>query len=86
EEIDELEREKKDLEIELEELKEIVWVIVVLFLLTKENASNLLSLIQNKGNIAEIFESEELYSFWKNTLRDQSWYPFKTIEVRGKKE
>lgn len=40
----------------------------------------------SKGSTAEIFELEEPYSFWKNTLRDQSWHPFKTIEVRGKKE
>ncbi|KAI3901881.1 hypothetical protein MKW92_032304, partial [Papaver armeniacum] len=40
----------------------------------------------SKEYTAEITESVQLCSFWESNLRDQSWHPFKIIEVQGKQE
>lgn len=39
----------------------------------------------SKEYTAEITESVQVCSFWESNLRDQSWHPFKIIEVQGNK-
>ncbi|KAI3860459.1 hypothetical protein MKX03_035436, partial [Papaver bracteatum] len=38
------------------------------------------------GRTRDYTEILELCSFWENNLRDQTWYPFKIVEVDGKQE